>query len=259
MAGIKDRLASAGNKLRGRGRVYPDKQIDTSGKSTEKQTNTENGFISSGRSVMGALKHRFLIGLKIVIPLGITLFVFFWVLGKIDNILQPLLLIFMERRIPGLGIAAVIVLVLLIAIIMSTRPGRWFIYTFEKLIMHIPLLRGIYNIVKQIVESFTVRAEGASFLYVVFVEFPKEGMRTLGLVTNQFTNDAGEKLLNVFIPTAPNPTSGYLEIIKADDVIPTKMSVDDALKMVMSAGKVQAPYTRESFDRIIVSKRDYLR
>ena len=195
-----------------------------------------------------ALKHRFLIGLKVIIPLGITLFVLFWVLGKIDNILQPIFGYFLERRIPGMGLVAAVILVFIIAIIMSTRPGRWFVHFFERGIMHIPVLRSIHNAIKQVIDSFTAQAEGASFLYVVFIEFPKEGMKTVGLVTNKFSSESGEELLHVFIPTAPNPTNGFLEIVKASDVTPTKMSIDEALKMVMSAGKISSSYNRESFD-----------
>ena len=202
----------------------------------------------SNGNIFEALIHRFVIGLKIIIPLGITLFVLFWVLGKIDNILQPLFGYFMDRRIPGLGLVSAVVLVLVVSIIMSTRPGRWLVHLFERLILHIPLLRSIFNVVKQIIESFTMQAEGAGFLYVVFIEFPKQGMKTVGLVTNKFTSDSGEELLNVFIPTAPNPTNGFLEIVKEKDVKRTKMSIDDALKMVMLGGKIASADKRSSFD-----------
>ena len=201
------------------------------------------------RGFWSSLMHRFIIGLKIIIPLALTLFVLIWVLGKIDNILQPIFTNYIGRRIPGIGLITLVILVFIVAIIMSTRPGRWISYEFERLILHIPLLRSLYNAIKQIFESFTTQAEGASFLYVVFIEFPKEGMKTVGLVTNRFTSDSGEELLHVFIPTAPNPTNGFLEIVKATDVTPTNMSIDDALKMVMSAGKVAAPQTRQSFDQ----------
>ena len=70
------------------------------------------------------------------------------------------------------------------------------------------------------------------------VEFPKHGMRAIGFVTSESRVESGEKLLNVFIPTSPNPTSGYLEIVRESDVIRTSISIDDALKMVLSAGKV---------------------
>jgi uncharacterized membrane protein len=206
-----------------------------------------NGGVSD-KGFWRALLHRFVIGLKIIIPVAVTLFVLFWVLGKIDNILQPIFTNYIGRRIPGIGLISVVVLVFIVAIIVSTRPGRWLTYTFERLILHIPLLRSLHNAIKQIFESFTTQAEGTSFLYVVFIEFPKEGMKTVGLVTNRFTSDSGEELLHVFIPTAPNPTNGFLEIVKATDVTPTDMSINDALKMVMSAGKVAAPQSRQSFD-----------
>jgi len=206
-----------------------------------------NGGISN-KSFWKTLIHRFVIGLKIIIPIAITLFILFWVLGKIDNILQPIFTNYIERRIPGIGLITMVVLVFIVAVIMSTRLGRWLTYTFERIILYIPLLRSVYNAIKQIFESFTTQAEGTSFLYVVFIEFPKEGMKTVGLVTNRFTSDSGDELLHVFIPTAPNPTNGFLEIVKATDVTPTTMSIDDALKMVMSAGKIASPQSRQSFD-----------
>jgi len=85
--------------------------------------------------------------------------------------------------------------------------------------------------------SFTTSSE-TKFLQVVLVEFPKKGMRVLGFVTSESRVESGEKLLTVFIPTSPNPTSGYLEIVRENDIIRTNISIDDALKMVLSAGKV---------------------
>ena len=73
---------------------------------------------------------------------------------------------------------------------------------------------------------------------MVLVEFPEEGMRTIGFITNESYGKPGERLLNIFIPTSPNPTSGFLEIVTEDKVIRTNISVDDALKMVVSAGRV---------------------
>ena len=73
---------------------------------------------------------------------------------------------------------------------------------------------------------------------MVLVEFPKQGMRALGFVTSESRLESGDKLLNVFIPTSPNPTSGYLEIVRESDVIRTSISIDDALKMVLSGGKM---------------------
>ena len=82
---------------------------------------------------------------------------------------------------------------------------------------------------------------------MVLVEFPKQGMRAIGFVTSESRLESGDKLLNVFIPTSPNPTSGYLEIVRESDVIRTNISVDDALKMVLSGGKVSL---REVTDRL---------
>jgi uncharacterized membrane protein len=94
--------------------------------------------------------------------------------------------------------------------------------------------------------SFTTSGE-TKFLQVVLVEFPKKGMRVLGFVTSESRLESGENLLTVFIPTSPNPTSGYLEIVRENDIIRTNISIDDALKMVLSVGKVSL---KEITDRL---------
>jgi len=75
-------------------------------------------------------------------------------------------------------------------------------------------------------------------MQVVLIEFPSKGMKAIGFITNEISDSSGQKLLNVFIPASPNPTSGFLEIVREEDIVRTNMSVDDALKMVISAGSV---------------------
>jgi uncharacterized membrane protein len=200
-----------------------------------------------GKSVPGLLKRRFLNGLKIIIPLGIIIFLLVWILGKIDGILQPFFISLLGRKIPGLGLAAAIVIVLIIGMAVSTLLGRKVIRLIERGVLKIPVLRTVYLGIQQIIDSFSPsREQQQPFLRVVLVEFPKAGMKTIGFVTNESAGASGETLLNVFIPTAPNPTSGFLQIVKKEDVTPTSMSVDDAFKMVMSAGKLSIPYTTDN-------------
>ena len=193
------------------------------------------------KTVPRALITRFLTGLKIIIPLGIILFVLIWFLGKVDNILQPLLIQFLGRKIPGLGLISGIIVIIIIGFAVSTLLGRKMVKLTERIVLRVPIVRSIYLGIQQIIDSFSSKEQG-KFLRVVLIEFPKDGMRTIGFVTNEFTGESGEPLLNVFIPTAPNPTSGFLQIVKKQDVIPTNMSIDDAFKMVMSAGKLSTPF-----------------
>ena len=95
----------------------------------------------------------------------------------------------------------------------------------------------IYTGIRQIVESFSAPNK-TGFMQVVLIEFPHKGMRAIGFVTNEMKDASGQKLINVLIPTAPNPTSGFLQIVKESDIIRTTISVDDALKMVVSAGRM---------------------
>ena len=189
-----------------------------------------------------AMVNRFLTGLKIIIPLALILFVLIWFLGKVDNILQPIWIQVLGRKIPGLGLISGIIIIILVGVLVSTLLGRKVVKFMEHIILRIPVVRSIYLGIQQITDSFSSKEQG-KFLSVVLIEFPKAGMRTIGFVTNEFTDEKGEAFVNVFIPTAPNPTSGFLQIVKKQDVIPTTMSIDDAFKMVMSAGKLSAPLT----------------
>lgn len=130
-----------------------------------------------------------------------------------------------------------IVLVYLVGVIASIIGGRTLVGYSQRLLQKIPIVRPIYSSIKQIVDSFSTSGK-AGFRQVVVVEFPMKGTRTVGFVTNESQGKIGEKLLYLFIPTAPNPTSGFLQIVREEDAVKVDVSVDDALKMVISAGNV---------------------
>jgi len=183
------------------------------------------------------LRAAFLTGILIVVPLGATVLILLWIFNAIDDVLQPIIRSVVGRTLPGVGFGATIVLIFLIGVIASNVGGRKLVHYGESLLARVPLVRQLYTGIKQILVSFSTPSK-AGFLQVVLVEFPKKGMRAIGFVTNESYDRSGEKLLTVFIPTSPNPTSGYLEIVRETDVVRTDISVDDALKMVLSAGKV---------------------
>ena len=187
----------------------------------------------------GTLKRRFLAGLKVIVPLAIIAFILTWIFSTIDNVLQPIIIHFFGHTIPGVGFGITILVVLIIGIIVATTAGRRLITYIESLVTKLPILRQLYNGIKQFLDSFSPQDKGR-FLRVVLVEFPKKGTRTIGFVTNEAVDQSGRPLLNVFIPTAPNPTSGFLQIMTQEGVIPTDISVDDALKMIISAGRLSA-------------------
>jgi len=183
------------------------------------------------------LRTQFVTGILIVVPIGVTILIFVWIFFTLDNILQPVIRSIWGRTVPGVGFGATIVLIYLAGVIASNIVGTRLIHYGESLLAKVPVVRQLYAGIKQILESFS-RPGKTGFMQVVLVEFPKEGMRAIGFITNESYDKSGERLLNVFIPTSPNPTSGFLEIVTEDKIIRTNISVDDALKMVVSAGRV---------------------
>jgi uncharacterized membrane protein len=101
--------------------------------------------------------------------------------------------------------------------------------------MRIPVLRSLYSGIRQIIETVAI-PDKPSFLHVVLVEFPRREIWTIGFVTKEIMTDSGEKYLNVLIPTSPTPWSGFFQVVKEKDVIRTRMSVEDAMKLIISGG-----------------------
>ena len=192
------------------------------------------------------LRTQFGAGILVIVPIIITVLLLVWLFGYIDNIAQPVAKSLLGRTIPGLGFALTVVLIYLTGVVATSVIGKRLVGYIESLLARVPLFRYLYTGIKQIMVSFTTSGE-TKFLQVVLVEFPKKGMRVLGFVTSESRLESGEKLLTVFIPTSPNPTSGYLEIVRENDIIRTNISIDDALKMVLSAGKVSL---KEVTDRL---------
>ena len=183
------------------------------------------------------LRKQFLAGVLVTIPLGATILILAWIFTTIDNILQPVIRGILGYRVPGVGFVITIVLIYLVGVIASNVFGKRLIQYGESLLSRIPLVRPLYTGIKQLLDSFSKPGK-SRFMQAVLVEFPRKGIWTMGFITNESSAESGEKRLNVFIPTSPNPTSGFLEIVKEDDIIRTNIPVDAALKMIISAGRV---------------------
>jgi len=187
--------------------------------------------------IANRLRTQFLTGILAIIPVGVTIWFFAWVFNWIDNILDPIIDPMFGHHVPGVGFIVVIILVYLTGVVATNIVGRKLINYGESLLKRVPIVGLIYRSVKQIIDSFSVPSS-AGFKQVVVVEFPMKGTRTLGFVTNESRDKSGERLLYIYIPTAPNPTSGFLQIVREKDVMNIDISVEDALKTVISAGKV---------------------
>lgn len=186
-----------------------------------------------GREVRG----RFLAGIFITLPLGLTVLIFAWIFTSIDSWLQPIIERISGYTIPGVGFGITLVLIYLVGLIAGNVIGRRLIGYGESVLGRIPIVRYVYNGTRQILQSFRM-PDATGFMQVVLAEFPRKGTRTIGFITNEVSDESGQKLLNVFIPTAPNPTSGFLQILREEEIIRTDISVDDALKMVVSGGRM---------------------
>ncbi len=193
-----------------------------------------------GRKVRG----HFLAGILITVPLGLTIWAFVWAFDEIDGWLQPIVERIFGHTIPGVGFGVTVIVIYLVGLIASNVIGRRLIGYGEAIMGRIPIVRYLYNGTRQILQSFSA-PEATGFMQVVLAEFPRKGTRTIGFITNEVSDESGRKLLNVFIPTAPNPTSGFLQILREEEIIRTDISVDAALKMVVSGGRMSPEEIKE--------------
>ncbi len=192
-------------------------------------------------------------GLLVWMPLGITFLVVRAIVGFLDQILlllpqqyQPDNLLGMH--IPGLGVVLAVVLVLATGMIVANLLGRRIISAWESLLARIPLVRTLYAGVKQIMEA-VLSTDAKSFSKVLLIEYPRKGLWGLAFMTSDNLGEvqakAGDDLVSVFVPTTPNPTSGFVIMVPEKDVIELDMTVEDGLKMIISMGVVVPPWQKD--------------
>jgi uncharacterized membrane protein len=144
-------------------------------------------------------------------------------------------------KIPGLGIVLSIVIVLVTGMVVANLFGRTRVAMWERLLARIPIISKIYHGVKQVMET-VLSSEGQSFRKVLLVEYPRKGIWTLAFQTGgnsgEIKHRLGQDVVHVFVPTTPNPTSGFFLVLPREEVIELDMSIDDGLKMIISAGVV---------------------
>jgi uncharacterized membrane protein len=191
------------------------------------------------RPLLLRIRSQFVAGIIVVVPLLATLLILKWLFEWVDDLVQPIIRGLAGRPLYGAGFAVTLVVIYIAGVITTHFGGQRLLRLVESLIARVPIVRPMYNGIKQVLESFAAPRE-TGFMQVVLVEFPRKGMRAIGFITNEGYDASGEKVLNVFVPTAPNPTSGFLQIVHEEDIVRTDISVDDAVKMVVSAGRISA-------------------
>jgi len=195
------------------------------------------------------IKTYFLAGLIFLIPLIGTIYVLYVIFKFFDGILRPFFQAGIGMTIPGLtlfpGISLfiTILIIFLVGILISNTIGKKIMESFETSLFKIPLVRGIYGIIKEVINSLLLQKR--DFQRVVVIEYPRKNVYALGFVTGESfikSKDLdGKDLITVFVPTAPNPTSGMIILFPGNEVYTSNLSVEDALKFIVSGGFVIPP------------------
>ena len=196
---------------------------------------------------MNALRKWFLSGLLVIVPVVITFLVLEWVVSLLDQTLQILPMAWHPDRvlgvhIPGFGVILTLVILLVVGATVSNFIGKKLVQWGDAVVTRIPVVRSIYSSVKQV--SDTLFSEnGNAFRKAVLVQWPREGIWTVAFVTGAPGGDVAtylreDEFLSVYVPTTPNPTGGYFVMLRKSECVELNMSVDEALKYVVSMGVV---------------------
>jgi len=196
---------------------------------------------------LGRMKTYLFTGILVTAPVGMTFYIAYNLIIYIDkwsNAIVPQKFRFSEYlkiEVPGLGVAVILTALILIGMFTTGYVGRFFVRLGERILSKMPFISSVYNLLKQVFETF-FSGKKQSFNQVVLLEYPRKGVWVLGFVSSKTDGEIGKKIdgkvLNVFVPTTPNPTSGFLIFVPEKDVIKLKMSVEDGLKLVISCGIV---------------------
>jgi uncharacterized membrane protein len=194
------------------------------------------------------IKRYLLAGLLVLVPIGITVWVLHFIITSLDQTIRLLPTTWRPtwdgQLIPGMGIIFAFLLLFITGAVASNVFGKQFVKAWEGLVNRIPVVGGIYKSVKQLTDP-VLAENGQAFNKAVLIEFPHPGSKTIAFLTNQVTGEIASKLngdhVSVYVPTTPNPTSGYMLIIPKDRVFELHMSVDQALKYIVSMGVAAPP------------------
>lgn len=210
--------------------------------------------MTKGDAFKRSIKHRFrtyfFTGLVVVGPIGMTFVVVQWIVGTMDGLLNH----FLPERfhpdqvlgfpVPGLGLVAALLLILLVGLFTANYFGKALLHFSERMINRIPLVKGIYTLFKQVADTVLSR-DKQGFRKVVLLEYPRRGIWSVGFVTGvtrgEIQTITERRMINVFVPTTPNPTSGYYILVPEEDARELAMTVEEAFKLIISGGMVTPP------------------
>ena len=196
---------------------------------------------------MTKIRSWFLTGILVMTPLILTIYVAWAFITFVDNLVVPLVPFdyrpsnYLPFSIPGLGLIIVFLFTTFVGILATGLFGRTLIRLWENILNRMPVVRSVYSAIKQILET-VMATQSDAFRQAVLVEYPRKDIWAIGFVTGatkgEVSENVNKKMVNVFMPTTPNPTSGFLLFFPEKDLIFLEMSVEDALKLVVSGGMV---------------------
>ena len=219
----------------------------------------ENGKVKHHTLGFGQRMRAYLLtGILITAPMAITFYLAWIFIGFVDGRITPLIPVkynpesYLPFALPGLGLIILVLTLMLIGAITAGFFGRLWIRLSEQLLNRMPVIRSIYNAVKQILETVLAQQSNA-FREAVLVEYPRRGIWAIAFITGrtegEVQNVTEEECINIFLPTTPNPTSGFLLFVPKKDLVSLSMSVEEAIKMVISGGIVTPPDRRPESER----------
>jgi uncharacterized membrane protein len=196
-------------------------------------------------NVREILQRYFLAGLLVFLPVVITLWFLGWVIGLMDGLLDVLPArlhpnSYLPFAIPGLGAAFTIALILFLGVLTRGVATRRFLAAWDRIFVQIPVFRGVYTAVQKLVQTFLGQSQ--TNRQVVMIEYPRKGIYAVGFAMGRAWHELEKKneapLVNVFVPTTPNPTSGFYLLVPANEVAPLNISMEEALKLITSGGLI---------------------
>lgn len=207
------------------------------------------------RSVAAALRNNFLTGLIIVAPIVITIYIIWGIITFVDSRIVPWVpevynpRTYIDYDVPGFGLLVFVVITMAVGYFTKNLFGRQIVRTIESLVDRMPIVRSIYNALKQIVETILSQSS-TSFQKACLIEYPRKGVWAIAFVATRTTGEIPRRvgqqdLISVFLPSTPNPTTGFLMFVPAKDVILLDMTVEEAAKAIISAGLVVPPSREE--------------
>ena len=222
---------------------------DYSNDSNEAPTYAKLGPLSLPRRMRAYL----FTGTLVTAPTFITFYLAWIFIGFVDDRVTPLIPkvynpeTYLPFAIPGLGLLVLVAFLMLVGAITAGFIGRLWIRASERLLNRMPIVRSVYNAVKQILETVLAQQSNA-FREAVLIEYPRRGIWAIGFITGrtegEVQNVTEQECINIFLPTTPNPTSGFLLFVPKKDMVRLTMSVEEAIKMVISGGIVTPPDLR---------------